>query len=45
MNANVDEKEGVVVTKTICTELCGCWAFNCNNKTSQPGINEECEDV
>ena len=28
-----------------CTEFCGCWVFTCNNKTSQPGINEECEDV
>ena len=27
------------------TEFCGCWVFTCNNKTSQPGINEECEDV
>ena len=27
-----------------CTEFCGCWVFTCNNKTSQPGINEE-EDV
>jgi len=26
------------------TELCGCWVFTCNNKRSQPGINEECED-
>jgi len=23
------------------TEFCGCWVFTCNNKTSQPGINEE----
>lgn len=27
-----------------CTEVCGCWVFTCNNKTSQPEINEECED-
>ena len=24
-----------------CTEFCRCWVFTCNNKTSQPGINEE----
>jgi len=28
-----------------CTEFCGCRVFNFNNKTSQPGINEECEDT
>lgn len=27
-----------------CTEVCGCWVFSCNNKTVQPGINEDCED-
>jgi len=27
-----------------CTEVCGCWVFTCNNKTSQRGINDECED-
>jgi len=27
------------------TEFCGCWVFTCNIKTSQRGINEECEDV
>jgi len=28
-----------------CTEFCGCWIFTYNNKSRQPGINEECEDV
>ena len=27
-----------------CTEICGCCVFSCNNKTIQPGINEDCED-
>ena len=26
-----------------CT-VCGCSVFTCNNKASQLGINEECED-
>ena len=34
----------VIVADIPCTEVCGCWVFTCNNKTSQVAINEECED-
>jgi len=27
-----------------CTEVCGCWAFSCNNKANRQGVDLVCEE-